>query len=404
MRWGDHHAGTASTPGILPPGLGLTVAQLVASSSTTAPAAPPTTCPALRLHLPGRRHGLPHQRRASDAALPTRPQTTALSRSPRPVPRPARPPHCPREPCRRTGDARSPHARQRRVAVRQRTRGPRDPTNSPAAAGRTPAPSRRPASIAANVAHSFLPPRGGPALLVAPNPAPSSAPIVWPCSCSSRSNPRPHRVATRSGAGVPALPPVSCPSPESPRSSPTGTCPDCSHTTERTPIVHVIGPLAVDGLMIMATGALVATERCIHAPHVPNPCSPPPATSPSQHHRPATTVAPSTTTGPAPAFLPAATPTPAQVKERIKAPAAGRSTTEARQRPAPTHPVTASRRRHALTEAVAPGSSPAPVLSPGPPDGQPRSATTRENCACPHAGRQARTRHRSTQPRNERTH
>ena len=80
--------------------------------------------------------------------------------------------------------------------------------------------------------------------------------------------------------------------------SPTGTCPGCSPTTARNPSSTIAGPLAVDGLMVMATGALVAAGRYRNttapAPPVPLsvPATPAPSAAPSGPVAPIPTLPP----------------------------------------------------------------------------------------------------------------
>jgi hypothetical protein len=93
------------------------------------------------------------------------------------------------------------------------------------------------------------------------------------------------------------------------------------------PFVALIGPLAVDGLMVMATGALIATGRH-HRAHMTNQqAAPVPVAAPAPMARPATptpaptipvpATAPPTPVEPA---APVIVPTPAQVAPRITQP------------------------------------------------------------------------------------
>src|SRR5690606_38274024 len=71
------------------------------------------------------------------------------------------------------------------------------------------------------------------------------------------------------------------------------------------PIIYYVGPLAVDGLMVMATGALLATKR----QHHPAPALPvPPVSAPAATPAPTGSVAAPSI--PSPPSVAAAKPTP----------------------------------------------------------------------------------------------
>jgi hypothetical protein len=96
-------------------------------------------------------------------------------------------------------------------------------------------------------------------------------------------------------------------------------------------VVCVLGPLAVDGLMVMATGAIMATGHTIHAnaepvsaPAVRDPVrvpalTPPAVPAPSTTPEPVSTAKPTTAPAetPEPVTAPVEVPTPAQVAARV---------------------------------------------------------------------------------------
>jgi hypothetical protein len=116
------------------------------------------------------------------------------------------------------------------------------------------------------------------------------------------------------------------------------------------PTVYYIGPLAVDGLMIMATGALLAGGRAARRPaHGPTESTAataktvqPPTGVPADPAAPAPPLTPARVAGTPPVKTPAAAPTPVQVKARIDArqPTVAASTRPARS--STDTPVTAS--------------------------------------------------------------
>ncbi|MFY1657684.1 hypothetical protein [Micromonospora sp. WMMD1274] len=81
-------------------------------------------------------------------------------------------------------------------------------------------------------------------------------------------------------------------------------------------LTAMIGPLAVDGLMVMATGALLATGARTHAAPVPEAVLVPaaeviePASATVPEIAPAPVIEPATATDPAPTVAPPADPTP----------------------------------------------------------------------------------------------
>ncbi|PRY30255.1 hypothetical protein [Pseudosporangium ferrugineum] len=150
------------------------------------------------------------------------------------------------------------------------------------------------------------------------------------------------------------------------------------------PIVCVLGPLAVDGLMVMATGAILATGTHQHPEPVPTPAVPDPvriaaptlpavpaprttAPPPAGDPEPATTPAP--TPEPVPALRTDAVPTPAQVAARVTP-----SPTTIPLRPTATRPATAGTpkprpRKTETTRPAKPLAAPAtdtPVTEPEP--------------------------------------
>jgi hypothetical protein len=197
-------------------------------------------------------------------------------------------------------------------------------------------------SIAANVAHSFIPPHGAPALWRPESGAVVGA-VVWPVFLFIAVEIL-ARVAWPHGpvwhilrwAGL--LPVVVVAAPVSYRHL-SGLL---AHYGEE-PIVYHLGPLAVDGLMVMATGALLATSR--HRTngtdpatrHDTVPATPPVPTQPlsildTAVPTPVGATAPTDTPvspadeptdpAPVPAAVPTEIPTPAQVAARKAALAA----------------------------------------------------------------------------------
>jgi outer membrane biosynthesis protein TonB len=177
-------------------------------------------------------------------------------------------------------------------------------------------------SIAANVAHSFIPPKGQPANW-APEPGAVVGAIVWPVflfiaveilARVAWPKGRTWRILRFGG-----LLPVAVVAAFVSYRHLSGLL---AHYGEE-PIVTWLGPLAVDGLMVMATGALLATGR--H--HATTPVSAP-AARPAVPAGPAPTPQPSPVdtqpTQPAqptrPAPTPAVVPTPAEVAARITTP------------------------------------------------------------------------------------
>src|SRR3954468_18774022 len=134
-------------------------------------------------------------------------------------------------------------------------------------------------SIAANVAHSFLPPQGAP-VNWAPEPGAVVGAIVWPVFLfvaveilARTAWPRGWSWHLLRWAGL--LPVAGVAAFVSYRHL-SGLL---AHYGEE-PIVYFIGPLAVDGLMIMATGALLAGGRVAHAIAATVPVPPAPVSQP----------------------------------------------------------------------------------------------------------------------------
>jgi hypothetical protein len=157
------------------------------------------------------------------------------------------------------------------------------------------------------------------------------------------------------------------------------------------PIVCVLGPLAVDGLMVMATGAILATGQHSHTnpipvsvpavpdiavrpalipPAVPTPVAPEPAGDPKPSTEPAATPEPvaARTDVPTPAHVAArVTPSPTTIPLRPNAaprPAAGTTSKPRPRRPAPTRSA----------EGLAAPATDTPVTAPEP--AMPTSPTT----------------------------
>jgi Protein of unknown function (DUF2637) len=133
-------------------------------------------------------------------------------------------------------------------------------------------------SIAANVAHSFIPPAGA-ASSWSPEPGAVVGAVVWPVflyvAVEIFVKVRwPEGIAWRLVRWVGLLPVAGLAAMVSYRHL-SGLL---AHYGEE-PIIYYVGPLAVDGLMVMATGALLATGRQRHtaAPGLPVPV-PAPAT------------------------------------------------------------------------------------------------------------------------------
>ncbi len=115
-------------------------------------------------------------------------------------------------------------------------------------------------SIAANVAHSFIPPHGSPADW-APEPGAVVGAVVWPVFLFVAVEifvriRWPHGVSWHLLRWVGLLPVAAVAAFVSYRHL-SGLL---AHYGEE-PIIYYVGPLAVDGLMVMATGALMATSR-----------------------------------------------------------------------------------------------------------------------------------------------
>ena len=128
-------------------------------------------------------------------------------------------------------------------------------------------------SIAANVAHSFIPPHGSPTDW-APEPGAVVGAVVWPVflfvAVEIFVRVRwPHGVSWHLLRWVGLLPVAAVAAFVSYRHL-SGLL---AHYGEE-PIIYYVGPLAVDGLMVMATGALMATSRHRTHPPAPAPSAP----------------------------------------------------------------------------------------------------------------------------------
>ena len=225
-------------------------------------------------------------------------------------------------------------------------------------------------SIAANVAHSFIPPHGSPANW-APEPGAVFGAVVWPVflfvvvEIFARVR-WPHGVGWHLLRWVGLLPVAAVAAFVSYRHL-SGLL---AHYGEE-PLVYYVGPLAVDGLMVMATGALMATAR--HRTHPSTPTTS--ALTPSVPVAAPAAVAsgPAAPTPPPPPTVVAAAPvspalpvpTPAVVAQRITAPrpAITPAAPAAVSRPGPR--ATRSRPSKAVTPAVrsAPSAIDTPVTA-----------------------------------------
>ena len=180
-------------------------------------------------------------------------------------------------------------------------------------------------SIAANIAHSFIPPHGSPPTW-APEPGAVIGAIVWPVflyiAVEILAN-----VIWPAGLGWQILRwagllPVAVLAAFVSYRHLSGLL---AHYGEE-PIVYYAGPLAVDGLMVMATGALIATGRRRTQPSTPAAPIAVPVVAPSISTTP--TVLPTPTPSgvdsppadpapPAPSVMPVSVPSPAVLAQRI---------------------------------------------------------------------------------------
>ena len=213
-------------------------------------------------------------------------------------------------------------------------------------------------SIAANVAHSFIPPHGAPASW-APEPGAVVGAIVWPVflyvAVEIFMRVRwPHGVSWHLLRWVGLLPVAAVAAFVSYRHL-SGLL---AHYGEE-PLIYYVGPLAVDGLMVMATGALMATARHRTHPSTPTtsaltPSVPvaAPAAVPSGPAAPTTAPPPPIVVAAAPVSPALPVPTPAVVAQRITAPrpAITPAAPAAVSRPGPR--ATRSRPSKAVTPAV----------------------------------------------------
>jgi hypothetical protein len=191
-------------------------------------------------------------------------------------------------------------------------------------------------SIAANVAHSFLPPAGAPQGW-APEPGAIVGAIVWPVflfiavEILARTS-WPHGWSWNLLKFAGLLPVAGVAAFVSYRHL-SGLL---AHYGEET-IVTIVGPLAVDGLMIMATGALLAGGRAVRANaervHVALAPEHPQPTKTLTHPATPETTPPAPTEPPVAPATPPARPTPT--------PAPPRSRPQPTTRVAPPQPTTA---------------------------------------------------------------
>ena len=209
------------------------------------------------------------------------------------------------------------------------------------------------ASIAANVAHSFIPPHGAPSTWH-PEPGAVVGAIVWPVFLFVAVEIL-ARVTWPTGSGWQVLRwggllPVAVVAAFVSYRHLSGLL---AHYGEE-PIVYYLGPLAVDGLMVMATGALLATAR----------------------HRADTRSSSDTRSAPADTaslsivdFQPAppapAVPTPATVAARITPPRpASTPPTSAPSRPTPATPRPRPQKTTPPASRTAPSATDTPVTAP----------------------------------------
>ncbi|GAA1773287.1 DUF2637 domain-containing protein [Luedemannella helvata] len=204
-------------------------------------------------------------------------------------------------------------------------------------------------SVAANVAHSFIPPAGhvGP---WAPEPGAVVISIVWPVFLFIAieilvRTPWPRQFGWTATRWVGLLPVALVAAFVSYRHL-SGLL---AHYGEE-PIVTVLGPLAVDGLMIMATAAILATShRTTNAQDpVTATVSAAPQPTTSVDSTPAPTTVPAPVVEPTPVVVPQPqpVPTPAELATRITAP---RPASGPRPAPAPDQAARNQRTRQTST-------------------------------------------------------
>jgi uncharacterized protein DUF2637 len=217
------------------------------------------------------------------------------------------------------------------------------------------------ASIAANVAHSFIPPATAP-IGWAPEPGAVIGAIIWPVflfiavEILARTA-WPHGRIWHLVRWAGLLPVAVVAALVSYRHM-SGLL---AHYGEEDLVVW-LGPLAVDGLMVMATGALLATAH-----HTTTTTKPVPSMMDTPRPSPADIPAPSTTdnqpspvdTEPAkiPASEPTPIPTPATVAARLTQP---RPTNTPAKSAAVSHPDTRTTRRRPTTRPAPPATTLAP--------------------------------------------
>ncbi len=171
-------------------------------------------------------------------------------------------------------------------------------------------------SIAANVAHSFIPPHGSPADWAPRARRRGRRRGLAGVPVRRGGDLRPGPVAARCQLAPAALGRACCRSRRSPAFvSYRHLSGLLAHYGEE-PIIYYVGPLAVDGLMVMATGALMATSRHRthhrHQHHRRRPCPHRPPHPPHPGGPVVPTVSPSPTVAAAAPVSPAvAVPTPA---------------------------------------------------------------------------------------------
>jgi len=209
-------------------------------------------------------------------------------------------------------------------------------------------------SVAANYAHSFIPPANAPAGWT-PEPGAVISAIVWPFFLFIAIEIL-ARTAWPAGRGWRALRwggllPVALLAAFVSYRHLSGLL---AHYGEEA-LVVIFGPLAVDGMMAMATGALIATGRRRTTPSVPDPAAAPVALAETRPPAPTLvpTTVPSTVADPTPAPpaptpvpttpAPVPVPTPAVLAHRVTgrpATPASPATPPAGTRPARTRPAT----------------------------------------------------------------
>jgi hypothetical protein len=211
-------------------------------------------------------------------------------------------------------------------------------------------------SIAANVAHSFIPPTTAPTNWH-PEPGAVVGAIVWPVFLFVAVEIL-ARVAWPTGWSWQILRwggllPVALVAAIVSYRHLSGLL----HHYGEEPIVYILGPLAVDGLMVMATGALLATGQLrVTTTSAPSTVDnrPAPAVPAAPVTTPSTVDIPTVSTDPAPEPVkePAPAPTPAVVAARITTKPTPSTRTTPAPKPAPVDRATRTRPSNPVTTAA----------------------------------------------------